>query len=148
MDYRKEHFVVDGALRDLCVLDARGEDWHRMISALSSSGWEVSFTTTLSDGPASAPGDAEELFRQLLLDAEASATLAILVDGIWFACYFFDKEEIEFTFDPEDVPDETSFESVEKFMKWLGDSCGQPVVMTMEGTDHRSMPVLLEYVPS
>ncbi|SOB81651.1 hypothetical protein [Streptomyces sp. 1331.2] len=148
MHYQREDFLVDGALRDLCILDANVEDWQRIISSLSSSEWEVSFTTTLSEESPGVLANARELFETLAIDGEASATLAILVDGIWFTCYFFDMEEVEFTFDPGDVSDETSFRSVERFMKWLGDTCERRVIMTMEGTDHRSMPALLEYAPA
>ncbi|MEV7213442.1 hypothetical protein AB0O31_10185 [Kitasatospora cineracea] len=122
MHYRREDFLVDGALRDLCILDANVEDWQRIISSLSSSEWEVSFTMTLSAEPPGVLNDARELFETLAIDGEDSATLAILVDDIWFTCYFFDMGEVEFTFDPEDVSDETSFRSVERFMRWLGDT--------------------------
>lgn len=124
------------------------EDWQRMLSSLSSTGWEVSFATTLAEEPPGLLVNARELFDLLALDGEASARLAIHVEEIWFTCYFFDVEEIEFTFDPEDVSDEASFRSLESFIGWLGDSSRKQVVMTMEGTDHRSMPAILEYQPA
>jgi hypothetical protein len=147
MRYKQVDFVADGSLRDICVLDASVEDWQRMSSSLSHVNWEVSFSTTLQDGSADLVADIPRLFTELENDGEASATLAIQVDDIWLTCYFFEIQEIEFSFDPADVSDESSFASLTSFIEWLGDACGRRVVMTMEGTDHPSMPALLEYVP-
>ncbi len=147
MEYRPDLFVVDGALREVCVLDTDLGDWQRVFSALPSCGWEVSFTTTLPEPSAEVFEVAARLFEELDFDGQESARLAIGVDGIWFACYFFDVSEIEFTFFPGDVTDEASYGAVERFMTWLGDVVGKRVIMTMEGTDHPSMPALLEYVP-
>ncbi|GAA1555371.1 hypothetical protein [Kribbella lupini] len=147
MRYRADHFVVDGALRDVCVLDAALGDWQRLISALPSCGWEVSFTTTLPEPSAEVFEVAGRLFEELDLDGQESATLAIAVDGTWFTCYFFEVSEIEFTFHPDNVTDQASFGAVERFMAWLGDTVGKRAIMTMEGSDHPSMPALLEYVP-
>ncbi|MCX5557889.1 hypothetical protein [Streptomyces sp. NBC_00038] len=147
MGYPQEFFVADGSFRDLCILDADLADWQRLLSSLSLLKWPVFFSTTYSREPSELPGSARELFEELALDSEESATLAIQADGIWFTCYFFEVEEIEFTFDPVDVVDEASFGMLERFMKWLGDTCGKEVRMTMEGTDHPSMPALFTYSP-
>ena len=147
MRYRSADFQVDGAMRDVCILDAEIQDWQRVLSSLPSLEWVVSFSTTLAEEPANIFENARALFDALGYDREASATLAIQVGGTWFTCYFFEVEEIEFTFDTGDVFDEISFVLLESFMIWLGEACGKRVIMTMEGTDHRSMPALLEYTP-
>lgn len=88
------------------------------------------------------------LFDRLAVDGEVSVRLSVRVDDLWFTCYFFDVEEMEFTFDPRDVTDESSFASLRGFMVWLGDTTGKRVVMTMESaSDHQGLPALLEHVP-
>ncbi|WP_336555314.1 hypothetical protein [Streptomyces sp. PmtA] len=75
-----------------------------------------------------------------------SATLAVRIGDIWFTSYFFDPSEIEFTFDPRDVVDESGFAAVESFVRRMGNACGKRVVMTMESwTDHVALPAMLEY---
>ncbi|MEU8278400.1 hypothetical protein ACFYOK_35600 [Microbispora bryophytorum] len=148
MRYRSEHFVADGSLRDIVVLDTDIEDWQQMLSSLASSAWEVSLSVDLPGGSQETPVDARRLFEELESNGDSSARLEIRVDGASFRCYFFQCDEIEFTFDPIEVQDEISFEAVAQFMVWLGDLSGKRVIMTMETTDHATIPALLDYVPT
>lgn len=148
MPYVSALFVADGALRDVCVLDTEAEDWDRVVRDLVASDCVVEFSTTHPRGADLLRSGATALFAALEQSAEDSATLAVLLDRIWFTSYFFDPSEIEFTFDPRDVVDPSGFAAVESFMKRIGDACGKPVVMTMESwTDHVGLPALLEYRP-
>ncbi|MGQ4438719.1 hypothetical protein ACN6LI_007565 [Streptomyces violaceoruber] len=148
MLYDSGLFAVDGALRDVCVLDADVEDWERVVRDLVASGWVVEFSTTHPRGEELLRSGARELFAALERSREDSVTLAVRIDDIWFTSYFFDPSEIEFTFDPRDVVDESGFAVVEKFMKRIGNASGKRVVMTMESsTDHVGLPALLEYTP-
>ncbi|MFJ2473166.1 hypothetical protein ACIOWI_09280 [Streptomyces sp. NPDC087659] len=148
MPYKNELFVVDGALRDVCVLHAEVEDWDRVVRDLAASDWVVEFSTTHPRGEELFSSGAPELFAALAQSGEDSATLAVRVGDIWFTAYFFDPSEIEFTFDPRDVVDESGFGAVEGFMKRVGNACGKRVVMTMESsTDHVGLPAMLEYRP-
>ncbi|CAL9375764.1 hypothetical protein SUDANB95_00952 [Actinosynnema sp. ALI-1.44] len=148
MRYRTSDFVVDGALRDVCVLDTGVEDWRNVISALPFDAWEVSFESTIEAAGLRSADGVTRLLETIFFSDDASARMAIGVGGVWFFCYFFELEEIEFTFDPQDIVDEASFGSLTAFMRWLGEACGKRVVMTMESTDHRSIPALLEYLPA
>ncbi|MGW4975928.1 hypothetical protein [Streptomyces mirabilis] len=147
LQYRPEIFNVDGALRDVCVLDATPENWQGMVEGLARVSWPAVFTWTLSDSTDSATPSAREVWSRLENDPEESVSLAVQVGGVWFTCYFFDIDEIEFTFDPADVVDAESFSVVREFVRWLGDSTGREVIVTMEGNDHGSMPRLLHYSP-
>ncbi|MCX4626779.1 hypothetical protein [Streptomyces sp. NBC_01443] len=147
MRYRSEDFEVDGALRDVCILDASIDDWQNLLEGLISADWSVQFAWTLFESTDGAIPDARSLFNRLESDPEESASLAVQVGDIWFTCYFFDIDEIEFTFDPADVEDPASFAHLEAFVRRLGDSTHRNVVVTMEGTDHRAMPALIEYSP-
>ncbi|MEU6409032.1 hypothetical protein [Microbispora sp. NPDC046933] len=148
MRYRSDHFVAHGSLRDIVVLDADIEDWQQMLSSLASSFWEVFLSVDFPGEPQETPVDARRLFEELESNSDASARLEIRVDGVSFRCYFFQSDEIEFTFDPIEVQDETSFQAVVQFMTWLGDLCGKRVIMTMETAEHAAIPALLDYVPT
>ncbi|MFG2605603.1 hypothetical protein ACGFT2_18965 [Streptomyces sp. NPDC048514] len=145
--YQAEDFVADGALRDVCVLDTTIDDWRRMFDGLRSVPGHHVLTWTLSGTTDSGALDASAVWSRLERDPEESASLAIDVDGVWFTCYFFDIEEIEFTFDPSDVVDKTTFAPVRAFVTWLGTATGREVIVTMEGTDHAAMPALIRWRP-
>ncbi|MEV6836184.1 hypothetical protein AB0N17_16995 [Streptomyces sp. NPDC051133] len=145
--YRVEDFVADGALRDVCVLDTTLDDWRRVFDGLRAAPGNHFLTWTLSGTTESGALDASVVWSRLEQDPEESASLAIDVDGVWFTCYFFDIEEIEFTFDPSDVVDEATFAPVRAFVTWLGRATGRAVIVTMEGTDHAAMPALIRWQP-
>ncbi|MFF2805725.1 hypothetical protein ACFVT2_00835 [Streptomyces sp. NPDC058000] len=147
MIYVEGDFQADGALRDVCILNAELRDWQNVFDHFSASGWSLWFSCELMGLEGSRLPDAASLFAALESDPDESATLAVQVGGIWFTCYFFDAAEIEFTFDPGDVVNSRTFTRVSTFMKGLGDSTGKRVIMTMEGTSHADMPALLEYMP-
>ncbi|UXY30247.1 hypothetical protein [Streptomyces sp. HUAS TT20] len=71
----------------------------------------------------------------------------VSIGDMWFTSYFFEIEEIEFTFDPCDVVDPKTFESVRDFVTWLGTATGREVIVTMETTDHSTIPALLRWRP-
>ncbi|MFF1358622.1 hypothetical protein [Streptomyces sp. NPDC058297] len=128
------------------MFDAEPGDWQRMLDALRSVPWPAVFTWALSEPAADgAMLTARELWGRLEGDPEDSVSLAVQVRGIWFTCYFFDADEIEFSFDPADVVDMESFAPVCDFVRWLGDSTRREVIVTMEGNDHSAMPWLLHY---
>lgn len=146
--YRAGDFVVDGALRDVCVLDAVLADWEAVLSALRDSGWPTGFCWTIAETEATEVlPTADEIFRRLTADADESATLTVDLDGIVFRSYFFDVDEIEFTFDPGDVTDAARFPGVASFVRLLGNATGKRVVVLMESTDHAGLPALLSYQP-
>jgi hypothetical protein len=140
-------FEPDGALRDVCVLDASEEDWSRVIARLFRNSSEVHFSSTLSSVPIGLKSSAGELFSILASNPEESASFSVKIGTVWFSCYFFDSSEIEFTFDPADVENENSFRHVVDFMGEVGEACGKRVIMTMETSDHRRIPALLEWIP-
>ncbi|MEV2212766.1 hypothetical protein AB0H86_15180 [Streptomyces sp. NPDC050997] len=145
--YDSRMFEVDGALRDVCVLDASEDDWSRVIARLCLHSSETHFSTTLPQLPVDLKRNAGELFSILASNAEESATFSAKVGTVWFSCHFFQSSEIEFTFDPTDVESADSFRCVVDFMSEVGEACGKRVVMTMESNDHRHIPALLEWIP-
>jgi hypothetical protein len=138
--YRAEDFVADGALRDVCVLDTTIDDRRRMFDGLPAVPGNHVLTWTLSGTTEGGALDASVVWSRREQEPEESASLAIDIDGVWFTCYFFDIEEIKFTFDPSGVVDEAVFAPVHAFVTWLGTATGREVIVTMEGTDHVYVP--------
>jgi hypothetical protein len=148
LTYDPSLFEVDGSLRDICVLNASRDDWSRVVSRLFEAQRETQFTTTLDYTP-DVRTDAGKLLDTLESHPEANATFSVRFGSIWFTCYFFEASEIEFTFDPADVVDASSFHDVAAFMSEVGMACGKSVIMTMESNDHHHhIPALLEWAPS
>ncbi|MGW2870071.1 hypothetical protein [Kitasatospora sp. NPDC001225] len=145
MEYDPNHFEVDGALRDISVLDIGIQEWELMMSALPELGAMVALEIDSESSPEI--WDPAELFSLLESDDDASAKLTVEVGGIEFRCYFYRVCEIEFTFDPGSVGGVEDFASLEKFIRWLGESCRRRVSMTMEGVGGAPFPALLEYDP-
>jgi hypothetical protein len=142
--YQPDHFEVDGSLRDVCVLDAGPPVWERLLRAVASSPWE--YRLEVNEEPCS-PADFSVTEFFAAQDEDASARLVIRVGELWFATYFFEDAEIEFSFDPAEVGDAERFGSVELFMVWLAEACDREVVMTMEtSSGHRDIPALLTTV--
>lgn len=146
--YREADFVVDGALRDVLVFDVVTADWEAALRALRQTGWHTHFAWTLAEvDPLEVLPEADEIFCRLSADADESAALSVRVDDVTFNCYFFDADQIEFTFDPSDVTDAARFSGVERFVRLLGDATGKQAIVTMESTDHSDLPALLSYQP-
>jgi hypothetical protein len=143
--YRPEQYVADGSLRDVCVLDVDIPDWDRLLDSIETSGWEHSLDVTTSEPLSKTSGSA--IFERLQSEDEASARLAVRAGDTWLTCYFFDPSEIEFSFDPSEISDQADFEALKEFMTWLAAVCRKPAIMTMETTDHRTIPALLEIHP-
>ncbi|MEU0839544.1 hypothetical protein ABZ370_08740 [Streptomyces sp. NPDC005962] len=147
MIYDSDMFEPDGALRDVCVLDTSEDDWSKVIARLHRSAADTHFSTTLPQVPVDLQSNAGELLSALASNPEESARFSTRFGNVWFSCYFFQADEIEFTFDPADVEDADSFHSVADFMSEVGEACGKRVIMTMESNDHHHIPALLEWIP-
>lgn len=143
--FQAEHFEADGSLRDVCVLGVDPPAWERLMQAVANSPWDRQFEVN------GRPYSLEEFsvrgfFAMKEQGVDVSARLAIKVGPLWFDCFLFDVEEVEFSFDPSEIADGRHFGSLEQFMIWLAEVCDRRVVMTMETTRHDDIPPLLETV--
>jgi hypothetical protein len=143
---RADLFAVDGALRDVCVLDVGLPEWSRLIEALPGSGREYSLAVTTE--PPLADLSAEAIFERLDFDPEASARLEVRAGHVPLVNFFFETTDIEFSFDPEQVAGPDDVAALEAFMRWLATTCRKPAILTMETTDHRSIPALVTVQPA
>jgi hypothetical protein len=143
--YREEDFQADGSLRDVCVLGADLPTWERLVRVVASSPWDIQFDVNGEPGRLE-DFSVRDLFAAMAEGMDASARLAVRVGELWFTCFFFDVQEIEFSFDPSELAHGQHFGSLENFMVWLHEACGRRVVLTMETTHHDDIPPLLETV--
>lgn len=141
-----EDFEVDGALRDVCVLGADLPMWERLLEAVAESPWEHRFAV---DGNPCAIGDfSVREFFAAREEVDVSARLSVRIGELELACFFFEVEEIEFSFDPAEIESGARFDALARFMIWLAEACGRKAVLTMEtNSGHEGMPALLETVP-
>lgn len=143
--YDPDHFEVDGSLRDVCVLDAGLPVWERLLRGVAAAPWEHQLA--VNEEPRTPADFSVAEFFSAREKEDMSARLAIRVGEVWFASYFFDVDEIEFTFGPEDLAGGEHFGSLERFMVWLAEVCDRKVVMTAEhSSGHEGVPALLETI--
>ncbi|MFI5936341.1 hypothetical protein [Actinoplanes sp. NPDC051494] len=143
--YREEDFEADGSLRDVCVLGVDLSVWDRLVQAAVKAPWDYQFD--VNGEPCRLENfSVRGLFVSKGEGDDVSARLGIRVGKIWFYCFFFDLQEIEFSFDPAELEGGQQFGSLEQFMIWLAETCDRRVVVTMETFRHDEIPALIETV--
>jgi hypothetical protein len=143
--YQAEYFEVDGSLRDVCVLGTDVSVWERLLAAVPEFPGEYRFTVDRE--PAAL---ADFSVRRFLADDEDddadefTPELHLRIGEVWFACFFFEPTEIEFSFGPEDLAGGVHFGSLEQFMLWLAQVTDRRVILTMEhsSTHEDTIPIL------
>ena len=133
-------FDWDGSWRDLYVLDASRDDWHRILDALRSSGYAVRFWRDHDAGPV--PESVDGLFAG---ESEQGSLLSIVAGGVTVNAHFFQDDEVEFDIDPREVSTAERGEAVLALMRLIGRACDRPVRLTPE---NMSELVLIEYDPA
>ena len=130
MDWERiqTYFEADGSLRDICILGTSLADWQKIWDALRVSA--TSLTLTVDGEPEETPADVNCIFE---FRPHRSAMISVKLQYIVLNCHFFDTENVEFDFDPEDVKGPDGAEEIERFMKFLGDLVGKSVGLTYEG---------------
>ena len=141
LDYHADHFVDDGALRDIFVVDAGLDEWGLVMAALRASGWPLSIS--LDDEDVTGTSYAADVFDRLQPGQAATAVMEVRVGAIWFSAHFFAASRLEFTFEPTAVSGPDDFRSLREFMELLAESTRREVVMTMETPEHEGIPRLL-----
>ena len=130
-------FAEDGALWDICVLNATIEDWEKVHRALRGWGYPIEYTV---DGvPTALPATAS-----VALSDPFHHMLALDVAGIRVVTHFFTEDEIDFDVAPRDVNGQKTLDALLEFLRRLGRTVGRPVLVTPENL--RTAP-FLEYSP-
>ena len=137
--FSREMAGAAGSLPDLTVAGTSMADWQWLLDRLHSGRWTVGYSEDGEFIPM--PTSAAEIFTA---DREASRIAKVQIDGLWLNCHFWTVEEIDFDIDPREVQDEAGFETLLRFMAWLGDSLDKPVYLSHEGS---AESVILRYPP-
>jgi hypothetical protein len=136
-DAVRDFFEWDGSWRDLYVFGTTVDDWDRLLSALRTS----PFAVTCGEQVGSTVPMPQSLKAHFEGDGEPLMFLSVIIEGITLNAHMFAAEEIEFDLDPREIAAAPQFGVLLRFMNFLADTVGKPVVLTPEnGPQH---PVLV-----
>ncbi len=120
-----EDFALDGALRDIYVLQTTAADWQQALDTVRITATDIQYRCGEQSLPLpSSFGSPSELGR----------LLTFRIGSIGFACHFFHDEDIEFDFWPQNVTGQADLEDLLRFLQSLGDSVGKPVIVCPENS--------------
>jgi hypothetical protein len=120
-------FELDGTLRDIYVLETGIAEWHLVMEHLRTTATYFRFTLDFETVPM--PARVEEVFE---LRPKASPMLAVDLGGLLLTSHFFTPNEIEFSFDPEEVTSQDVLDVLLSFVRRLGQLTGCTVLVTFE----------------
>lgn len=127
--------MPDGALRDIYVVGTTLTDWQQFIDFIHTS--TLAFTFAADRTPMALPVQAIDVFR---IRSVASPTLTINCAEVTLRCYFFTQDEIELSFDPREVQDESAFSAVVGLMRRLSQLLHKTAILAFE--NDQAHPIL------
>jgi hypothetical protein len=129
-----------GSIRDIYVTSATAELWDRLLAALRNSPWdpELRLGNQVVDlAPASV------IFATRAPEAD-TYDLRITVGVAWLWCHFYSIDEIEFSFQVEQIESVSSSKKIVEFMFWLSGALETDVKLTLEAPEgERAEPLVL-----
>ena len=125
----------EGALRDIFVRNTNIEDWEKVYTYLISSDLDILY---LKDQKQTVPPNTA---REILNNKDVSHTLRVGIENIFFHCYFFGEEEIEFDFDPRDFEAIDQYRITIIFMELLHELTNKIVHLQWEGDTEKNEPL-------
>jgi hypothetical protein len=123
----RDEFAFDGSWRDIYVFGTTIADWQRMLGAIRSAGYRLTYFRT--DQPTEMPSKVEDAFP---LPDECDRRLSVCIGDVLANCYFFTVEEIEFDIDPREVKGQQELNALFGFMRCLAHGTEREVVLTAE----------------
>jgi hypothetical protein len=94
-----EHFVPDGALRDIYIVGGGEESWRAFLMFVEP----LDATFEVDGERRSVPRTVDEAFE---MSGEATALPRFDWNGILVCCHFFDRSQVELNIDPREPPPE------------------------------------------
>lgn len=145
-DYSRE-FATNGALCNICVFNTSTEDWQAILGFLSSSAYEHSYFIAGESLPL--PSRASDCFME-----NVEPIMEVRAGPVLLECYFFKKEEIEFSFRPTQIQSEAQAESIFDFMGHMAHLLSKDVIIVEDDDPER--PIFrfrpndkhIQYIPS
>ena len=126
----KSHFECDGSLRDIYVFEADAALWDLFIAQILSH-----FHPQFWHG--SEKGKILLNFKSVLhfRDRGLATTMRFfLVGNIEVNCHFFEDDKIEMDIAPEEIHNETAFNTLLSFLSWLSDALHRTTHLTYENS--------------
>ncbi len=125
----KKHLYQDGSLRDVYVLTTTERELEAFFDYVRPIFVDGDFR--LNGEPALLPAT---YIQTMMRGQEAAATLSIPVGGGVVNCHFFDDNELELDFSPNDYQTEESWNALSSFLQGLADAMQREVLVTAENT--------------
>lgn len=122
-----DEFAFDGSWRDICVFGTTIADWQRMLDAIRSVGYRVTYFR--ADQPTELPTKAAEAFPT---PEECDCRLSVWFADVLANCHFFTVNEIEFDIDPREVKGQQELNALFGFMRCVAQATNKDVVVTAE----------------
>jgi hypothetical protein len=122
-------FEPDAALRDIYVNGASALVWDQALEFLLRAG---TARYLIDDVDAPLPKTAVQALQAW---PDQSPLLVVEGEGIEYACHFFDPEQIELDFWPEDIRGPEEFQALQRFVVGLGRATNRVVLVTYEGSE-------------
>lgn len=130
-DRCKEHFRVDGSLRDIYITRSTLAEWQALYPVLRDNrGVEYSV-----DGVSQTPPDSvEQIFT---VRQSASPMLRFRVGPALVVFHFCSEDEIECDFAPNEITSQTDLDALLAFVRQLGETTRKRVLITPENDRER-----------
>jgi hypothetical protein len=127
----REHFVPDGSLRDIYVVDTDVDVWRRALSLLLSTSDSVRHRVA---GGVELPAvdSAEQLLPYLKVGNPTHAMVAFWRDGIEYVCHFFAVDEIELDIELAAIDGPKALDALVRLVEALGRATERGVSVTRE----------------
>ena len=131
-------FEPDATLRDIYVNGASALVWDQALEFLVRAG---TARYLIDDVDAPLPKTAVQALQAW---PDRSPLLVVEREGIEYACHFFNPEQIELDFWPEDIRGPEECQALQGFVLGLGRATNRVVLVTYEGSQAAE---ILRYVP-
>jgi len=120
-------FEPDGSLCDIYISSVTPADWQSVIDFIRQEACDVSYSI---DGHSSSLPSAVN--EALSARKYASPLLTFRFGSIPFASHFFNDNEVEFDFTPNDICGQSEFDTLCEFIRRIGDLVSKPVSIAPE----------------
>ena len=134
-------FNPDGSLRDIYVFECNNSLWNMLIQSITKSDYRHEFWhgKTLE----ALPCEFDSI--KMLQETDPTVLKIFLPKGIQVNCHFFVENEIEMDITPKEIINETGYNTLVSFLKWLASIVHRTVVLTYENSPEK---VILSVEPN
>lgn len=127
---KRAEFEPDGSLRDIYVKEIDATVWCSFLEGILASSFEHKFW--YGEKETALPSNLTKIRK---LQGTDPTTLKVYLDSnVQVNCHFFLEEEIEMDISPEEISNESKFNTLLSFLVRLAELLNRPVYLTQENT--------------